>query len=201
MFAAKQKTLSGGVRISAITSEDANWRAARCLSWMAFVSQRYILNESPYQRRHFWMKDGDMPASSSRTQAQTRRDWAEYFLRSSAEVDGCTFFTALQRSVAFLLPVMNSNRAFLVLYRRLACCPVMQDGGLSWPFAVLPGQGILRGSFYPQKVYSSGRFDGSSGCARWSVRMWLSRVMSQQFLWGHGRFCHRRGCHWQWTFW
>ncbi len=61
------------------------------------------------------MKDGDMPASSSRTQAQTRREWAEYFLRLSAEVDGRTFFTALQRSIAILLPVMNSNGAFLVL--------------------------------------------------------------------------------------
>ncbi len=33
-----------------------------------------------------------MPALSSRTQAQTRRERAEYFLRSSAEVDGCTFY-------------------------------------------------------------------------------------------------------------
>ncbi len=115
MVAVKWTTLSKGVRISAITSEDANQRAARCLSWMAFVSWRYILNKSPNQRRRFWMKDGDMPALSSRTQAQTWREWAEYFLRSSATVDDCTFFTALQRSVAILLPVMNSNGAFLVL--------------------------------------------------------------------------------------
>ncbi len=60
-----------------------------------------------------------MPALSSRTQAQTRREWAEYFLRSLTEVDGHTFFTALQRSVAILLPVMNSNGAFLVLFVRL----------------------------------------------------------------------------------
>jgi hypothetical protein len=61
------------------------------------------------------MKDGDMPASSSRTQAQTQRERAEYFLTSSTEVDGCTFLTALQRSAAILLPAMNSNGAFLVL--------------------------------------------------------------------------------------
>ncbi len=61
------------------------------------------------------MKDGDMPASSRSTQAQTRREWAEYFLRSTAEVDGRTFFTALRRSVAILLPVMYSSGAFLVL--------------------------------------------------------------------------------------
>jgi hypothetical protein len=79
------------------------------------MSQRYILNKSPNQRRYFWMKDGDMPTLSSRTQARTRREWVEYFLRSSAEVDGHTFYTALQRSVAILLPVMNSNGAFLVL--------------------------------------------------------------------------------------
>ncbi len=36
-------------------------------------------------------------------------------LRSLAEVDGRTFFTALQRSVAILLPVMYSSGAFLVL--------------------------------------------------------------------------------------
>ncbi len=56
-----------------------------------------------------------MPASSRSTQAQTRREWAEYFLRLLAEMDGCTFFTALWRSVAFLLPVMYSSGAFLVL--------------------------------------------------------------------------------------
>ncbi len=58
------------------------------------------------------MKEGDMPTLSSRTQAQTWREWAEYFLRLSAEVDGHTFFTASRRSVAILLPVMNSNGAF-----------------------------------------------------------------------------------------
>ncbi len=56
-----------------------------------------------------------MPALSSRKQAQTQREWVEYFLRSSAEVDGCTFFTASHRSVAILLLVVNSNGAFLVL--------------------------------------------------------------------------------------
>ncbi len=39
----------------------------------------------------------------------------EVFLRLSAEVDGHTFFTALWRSVAILLPVMYSSGAFLVL--------------------------------------------------------------------------------------
>jgi hypothetical protein len=63
------------------------------------------------------MKEGDMPTLSSRIQAQTRREWAEHLLMSSAEVDGRTFFTALQRSVAILLPVMNSKGAFLVLYQ------------------------------------------------------------------------------------
>ncbi len=72
-----------------------------------------------------------MPALSSMTQAQTRREWAEYFLRSSAEVDGCTFFTALRRSAAILLPVMNSNGLSWFYNRRLACHPVEQDGGLS----------------------------------------------------------------------
>ncbi len=38
-----------------------------------------------------------------------------YILRSSAEVNGHTFFTALRRSVAILLPVMYSSGAFLVL--------------------------------------------------------------------------------------
>ncbi len=61
------------------------------------------------------MKDGDMPALSRSTQAQTQREWVEYFLRLTAEVDGHTFFTALQRSVAILLPVMYSSGAFLVL--------------------------------------------------------------------------------------
>ncbi len=61
------------------------------------------------------MKDGDMPALSGRTQAQTRSEWAEYFLRSSGEVDGRTFFTALHMSVAILLLVMYSSEAFLVL--------------------------------------------------------------------------------------
>ncbi len=61
------------------------------------------------------MKDGDMLALSRSTQAQTWRKWAEYILRSPAEVDGCTFFTALQRSVAILLPVTYSSGAFLVL--------------------------------------------------------------------------------------
>jgi hypothetical protein len=61
------------------------------------------------------MKDGDLPALSRSTQAQTRREWAEYFLRSLAEVDGRTFFTASRRSVAVLLPVMYSSEAFLVL--------------------------------------------------------------------------------------
>ncbi len=61
------------------------------------------------------MKDVDMPALSRSTQAQTRREWAEYLLRSSAEVDGRTFFTALRRGVAILLPVMYSSGAFLVL--------------------------------------------------------------------------------------
>jgi hypothetical protein len=61
------------------------------------------------------MNDGDMPDSSRSTQAQTRREWLEYFLRSLAEVDGRTFFTALWRSVAVLLPVMHSSGAFLVL--------------------------------------------------------------------------------------
>ena len=41
--------------------------------------------------------------------------WAEFFLRSSAEEEGCTFFTASRRSVAILLPVMYSSGAFLVL--------------------------------------------------------------------------------------
>jgi hypothetical protein len=107
--------LSGGVEINVITSDEAVWRAVRCLSWMAFVSRRYILKESPSQRRRFWMKDGDIPASSRSTQAQTLREWAEYFLRSSNEVDGHTFFTASRMSVAILLPVMYSNGAFLVL--------------------------------------------------------------------------------------
>ncbi len=61
------------------------------------------------------MKDGDMPVSSRSTQAQTWKEWVEYFLRSSAEVEGHTFFTASQRSVAILLPVMYSSGAFLVL--------------------------------------------------------------------------------------
>jgi hypothetical protein len=61
------------------------------------------------------MKDGDIPALSSGTQAQTRREWVENFFVLSADVDGCTFITALQRSVAILLTVMNSNGAFLVL--------------------------------------------------------------------------------------
>ncbi len=76
------------------------------------------------------MKDGDMPTLSSRTQAQTQREWAEYFLRSSAEVDGRAFFTASRRSVAILLPVINSNRAFLVLYQvtgMLSGCARRQD--------------------------------------------------------------------------
>ena len=109
MVDVSQTISSGGVEINVITSDEAIWRAARCLSWMAFVSQRYILKESPSQRRRFWMKDGDIPASSRSTQAQTRREWAEYFLRSSDEVDGRTFFTALRMSVVILLPVMNSN--------------------------------------------------------------------------------------------
>ncbi len=73
------------------------------------------MKESPNQQRRFWMKEGDMLALSSRTHAQTWREWVEYFLRASAKVDGCTFFTASQRSVAILLPVINNNGAFLVL--------------------------------------------------------------------------------------
>ncbi len=73
------------------------------------------------------MKDGDMPALSRSTQAQTLREWAEYFLRSSAEVEGRTFFTALRRSVAILLPVMYSSvvsrldmyRTKLLMYRTM----------------------------------------------------------------------------------
>jgi hypothetical protein len=56
-----------------------------------------------------------MPALSRSTQAQTRKGRAEYFLRSSAEVDGHTFLTALWMSVAILLPVMYSSGAFLIL--------------------------------------------------------------------------------------
>ncbi len=115
MIAVSQTISSGGVDIYAITLDEAVWRAARCLSWMAFVSRRYILKESSSQQRCFWMKDGDMPASSRSTQAQTRSDWAGYFLRSSDKVNGCTFFTALCMSVAILLPVMYSSGAFLVL--------------------------------------------------------------------------------------
>ncbi len=72
------------------------------------------------------MKDGDVPALSRSTQVQTRREWAEYLLRLLAEVDGRTFFTASRRSVAFLLPVMYSSEAFLVLQQAtgmLSGCP------------------------------------------------------------------------------
>ncbi len=65
-----------------------------------------------------------MPASSRSIQAQTRREWAEYFLRSLVEAEGRTFFTALRKSVAILLPVMYSSGAFFY-NRRLACCPVV----------------------------------------------------------------------------
>ncbi len=61
------------------------------------------------------MKEGDMPALSSKTHGQTQRELVEYFLRSSAKVDGSTFFTASQRSVAILLPVINNSGSFLVL--------------------------------------------------------------------------------------
>ncbi len=90
-------------------------KSSKVLVWIAFVSQRYILKECPNQQRHFWMKEGDIPALSCRTHTSTRREWVEYFLRLSAKVDGCTFFIASRRRLAILLPVIISNGAFLVL--------------------------------------------------------------------------------------
>ncbi len=85
--------------------------------------------------------------------------------------------------------------------RQPACCLVVHDGGLSWPFAVLPGWGILQGSLYLQRVWSSGHFGGSSGCARWSVRTWLRWMMNHQCSWGCGHFCCKKQSHWQWMPW
>ena len=46
-------------------------------SWMAGVSRRYIMKESPFQRRRFLINMGFLPALSSSTHAQTLNEWAE----------------------------------------------------------------------------------------------------------------------------
>jgi hypothetical protein len=51
------------------------------------------------------MNSGDIPASSSRTQAQTLNEWAEYRERSAFDVFGWMAFTALRKRIAIRFPV------------------------------------------------------------------------------------------------
>ena len=91
--------------IRSMTSWDAARRVSRCLSWIIPVSRRYILKELPIQRRQDMMNSGDIPASSSRTQAQTLSEWAKYRERSAFDVFGWIALAALQKRVAMRLPI------------------------------------------------------------------------------------------------
>jgi len=48
----------------------------------------------PIQRRRAMMNSGVIPVSSSRTQAQTRNEWAEYLESSASDVFGWIASTA-----------------------------------------------------------------------------------------------------------
>ena len=91
--------------IRPMTSWDAARRVSQCLSWIIPVSPRYIQKELPVQQRQYMVNSGDIPASSSRTQAQTLNEWAEYCKRSDFEVFGWIALTALRKRAAMRLPI------------------------------------------------------------------------------------------------
>ena len=74
--------------IRSMTSWDAARKMLRCLSWIIPVSCRYILKEFPIQQRQAMMNSSDIPASSSKTQAQTCNKWAEYLFSLALDVFG-----------------------------------------------------------------------------------------------------------------
>ncbi len=86
--------------------------------------------------------------------------------RVSADVDGHTFLTALQRSVAILLPVMNSNVAFLVLYQATGMSYGCARRRALMTICSAPRTGHIAGFFVSAESLIFWLFDGSSGCAR-----------------------------------
>ena len=88
--------------IRSMTSWDEAWQ---CLSWIIPVLRGYILKELPIQQRQDMMNSGDIPASSSRMQAQTLNEWAEYRKKSAFNVFGWIAFTALRKRITMPLPV------------------------------------------------------------------------------------------------
>ncbi len=102
----RQMISAGSVSSRSMTSSDEAQRALQCWSWMIHVSSKYIQKESPIQQMGFLMKSGGFPASSWRTQAQTRSKWAEYCYSSSLVMVGHTALATALKRTATLVPVM-----------------------------------------------------------------------------------------------
>ena len=99
--------------LRSMTSWDAACRMLQCLSWIIPVLRRYILKEFLIQRRQAMMNSGDIPASSSRTQAQTLNKWAEYRESLAFDVLGWIALSASRKRLAMCLPC-QVNKVFLV---------------------------------------------------------------------------------------